>query len=266
MNNLPLPDSFFLHELANIAGKISLDYYRTSELSVVENKTKANYRFDPVTQADKLAEKAMREHITKTYPNHSIMGEEYGISGDGDIQWVLDPIDGTRPFLCGIPLWANLIGLTEQGKAVMGMMSQPYIGERFWADRHGSWTSSPHGHSRLATRKNVKLEQAILHTTSPEPILSRPDIHFKALDERVLMTRYGGECYGMAMLAAGRIDICVEFALEPYDIVPLIPIIERAGGVVTTLEGKRAESGGAVVATGCPILHERVLTILNSGS
>lgn len=266
MTHSQLPDSFFLHELANIAGKISLEYYRTNELSVVENKPKENYRFDPVTQADKLAEEAMRLRISERYPNHSIMGEEYGITGTGPIQWVLDPIDGTRPFLCGLPLWANLIGLTDHGKAIMGMMSQPYIGERFWADQHGSWTSSSHGQHRLSTRKQVKLEHAILHTTSPEPIVARPDIHFMALNERVLMTRYGGECYAMAMLAAGRIDICVEFALEPYDIVPLIPIIERAGGIVTTLDGNRAEAGGAVVATGCPYLHEQVLTILNTGS
>lgn len=265
MSHSQLPNSFFLHELANIAGKVSLQHYRTSELSVVENKPKANYRFDPVTQADRLAEKCMREHIAKTYPNHSIMGEEYGTTGDGSIQWVLDPIDGTRPFLCGLPLWANLIGVTENGKAIMGMMSQPYIGERFWADQHGSWTSSAHGQHRLTTRKNIQLDQAILHTTSPEPIVSRPDIHFMALNEHVLMTRYGGECYAMAMLAAGRIDICVEFALEPYDIVPLIPIIKQAGGIVTTLDGKRAEGGGAVVASGCPILHEQVLAILNNG-
>ena len=266
MTHSQLPDSFFLHELANTAGKISLEYYRANELSVIENKPKANYRFDPVTQADKLAEKAMRELISKHYPTHSIMGEEYGITGTGPIQWVLDPIDGTRPFLCGLPLWANLIGLTEHGKAVMGMMSQPYIGERFWVDQHGSWTSSSHGQYRLSTRKHVKLEQAILHTTSPEPIAARSDIHFMALEKQVLMTRYGGECYAMAMLAAGRIDICVEFALEPYDIVPLIPIIERAGGIVTTLDGSRAEAGGAVVATGCPYLHEQILTILNTGS
>lgn len=265
MNTSVLPDSFFLHELANIAGKASLKHYRTNELTVLQNKPKADYRFDPVTQADKLAEKLMREHISAIYPNHSIMGEEYGIIGDGPIQWVLDPIDGTRPFLCGLPLWANLIGLTLHGKAIMGMMSQPYAGERFWADENGSWTSSAHGQYRLETRKNIELSQAILHTNSPEPFASHPDIHFMTLTEQVLMTRYGGECYAMAMLAAGRIDICFEFALEPYDIVPLIPIIERAGGRVTTLDGGRAESGGPVLASGCPILHERILTILNKG-
>ncbi|EKT63026.1 inositol monophosphatase family protein [Providencia burhodogranariea] len=265
MNKHSLPDSFFLHELANIAGKASLEHYRTNELTVLENKPKADYRFDPVTQADKLAEKLMREHIEHIYPNHSIMGEEYGITGEGPIQWVLDPIDGTRPFLCGLPLWANLIGLTVDGTATMGMMSQPYIGERFWADETGSWTSNRQGQYRLQTRKNVALEQAILHTTSPEPIENHPNIHFTELTRKVLMTRYGGECYAMAMLAAGRIDVCFEFALEPYDIVPLIPIIEQAGGRVTTLDGNRVEKGGAILATGCPILHEQILHILNHG-
>lgn len=265
--NSQLPDISFFHQLANLASKETLLRYRSNELdNSIGTKPKEGFRFDPVTAADKMAEKVMREWIVSNYPCHSIMGEEYGTTGDGAIQWVLDPIDGTRPYLCGLPVWGTLIGLRDQQKAVMGMMSQPYTGERFWADGQSSWTSNFHGQSRLQTRKNTSLAQAILHTTSPEPIPSYPNIHFNHLSDQVLMTRYGGECYAMAMLAAGRIDICVEFSLQPYDIVALIPIIEQAGGKVTTLSGEPAENGGAVVATGCPVLHQQVLNILNGVS
>jgi len=126
-----------------------------------------------------------------------------------------------------------------------------------------AYSSSFHGQALLQTRKYIPLEQAILHTTSPQPEHLRSQSNFPALIERTRMTRYGGECYAMAMLAAGHIDVCVEFSLQPYDIVPLIPIIEQAGGIVTTLWGQRAESGGPVVASGCPVLHQQVLNILN---
>lgn len=261
--NPSLPDIAFFHELANAAAKETLPRFRSAEDLAVSTKPKEGFRFDPVTEADRSAERVMRELIGRRYPAHSIMGEEYGTSGEGPYQWVLDPVDGTRPFLCGLPVWGTLIGLQYEGRAVMGMMSQPHTGERFWSDGTRAWASGPHAVAPLATRKNIALDQAVLHTTSPEPIARQPAVRFAALAEKTLMTRYGGECYAMAMLAAGRIDICVEFALQPYDIVALIPVIEQAGGVVTTLEGGRAEQGGAVVATGCPQLHQQVLALLN---
>ncbi len=260
---MSLPDIAFFHELTNAAAKETLPRYRSNEELSVSTKPKEGYRFDPVTEADRAAERVMRALIGRDYPSHSIMGEEYGTTGEGPYQWVLDPVDGTRPFLCGLPVWGTLVGLMYEGRAVMGMMSQPYTGERFWSDGTRSWASSAHAITPLQTRKNLALDQAILHTTSPEPIARHPEIHFTVLAEKTLMTRYGGECYAMAMLAAGRIDICVEFGLQPYDIVALIPLIEQAGGVVTTLDGGRAEQGGAVVACGCPALHQQVLAVLN---
>ena len=260
---MSLPDIAFFHELANAAAKETLPRFRSEEDLSISSKPKEGYRFDPVTDADRAAERAMRALIGRDYPSHSIMGEEYGTTGDGPYQWVLDPVDGTRPFLCGLPVWGTLIGLQYEGRAVMGMMSQPHTGERFWADGARSWAAGPHAVTLLHTRKHLSLDQAILHTTSPEPIARHPEIHFAALADKTLMTRYGGECYAMAMLAAGRIDICIEFGLQPYDIVALIPLIEQAGGVVTTLDGGRAEQGGAVVASGCPALHQQVLAVLN---
>ncbi|KGA24063.1 inositol monophosphatase [Pectobacterium brasiliense] len=258
-----LPDIAFFHELATLASQETLPRFRSLTANQIETKPKEGFRFDPVTEADREAERVIREHITRYYPDHAIMGEEFGLSGEGPMRWVLDPVDGTRPFLCGLPVWGTLIGLLHHERAVMGMMSQPFTGERFWADGSQAWRSDRQGEMRLSTRKGVSLEQAILHTTAPEALAMHPAVCFADLAESTLMTRYGGECYAMAMLAAGQIDICVEFALQPYDIVALIPIIEQAGGIITDLNGQRAEGGGTVVATGNPELHQQVLAILN---
>ncbi|KHN92086.1 histidinol-phosphatase [Pectobacterium actinidiae] len=258
-----LPDIAFFHELATLASQETLPRFRSLSANQIETKPKEGFRFDPVTEADREAERVIREHITRHYPDHAIMGEEFGLSGEGPVRWVLDPVDGTRPFLCGLPVWGTLIGLLHHERAVMGMMSQAFTGERFWADGSQAWHSDRQGEKRLSTRKGVSLEQAILHTTAPEALSMHPAVRFAALTESTLMTRYGGECYAMAMLAAGQIDICVEFGLQPYDIVALIPIIEQAGGIITDLNGQRVEAGGTVVATGSPDLHQQVLDILN---
>lgn len=258
------PDSQFLHLLAEVAEKRTLASYLESHHIDIDTKPKDGFRFDPVTNVDRETELLLREVISQHYPDHAILGEEYGQSGESPFQWVIDPIDGTRPFLCGLPVWGCLIGLLEQGRATMGIMSQPYTGDRFWSDGEQSWFSGRLGEKRIHTRQKVEIHQAILHTTSPESVEIYPNNHFKPLHDKALMTRFGGECYAMAMLAAGHIDICVEYALQPYDIVALIPIIEHAGGIVTTLDGGRAENGGAVVASANAKLHETVLNILNS--
>jgi len=261
--NPQLPDIAFFHALADAADRQTLPRFRTQSEINIGTKPKEGFRFDPVTDADREAERAIRELISARYPDHSIMGEEFGTTGSGPIQWILDPVDGTRPFLCGIPVWGTLIALLSSGRATMGMMSQPFTTERFWADGKDAWRNGPQGEHRLATRTGVSLDQAIVHTTSPEPIERNPQIRFRKLAERTLMTRYGGECYAMAMLAAGQIDICVEYSLQPYDIAAMIPIVEQAGGKVTTLAGKHAEAGGHILACGCPRLHDEVLNVLN---
>ncbi len=261
--NHRLPDVAFLHAVADVADQQTLPRFRSADDLHVGSKPKEGFRFDPVTDADREAERAIRALITTHYPDHAILGEEFGATGHGPVQWVLDPVDGTRPFLCGLPVWGTLVGVYEQGRAKMGIMSQPFTQERFWADGEQTWWRSPRGEQRLATRKDIRLDQAILHTTSPEPVSRFPAIHFDALTEQTRMIRYGGECYAMAMLAAGHIDVCVEFGLQPYDIAALIPLIEQAGGVVTTVSGGRPEQGGEIVATGSPALHDAVLQILN---
>ncbi|HHN8375257.1 TPA: inositol monophosphatase family protein [Morganella morganii] len=257
------PDIAFFHQLANRAAQETLPRFLPGHTLSVDTKIKKGVSFDPVTDADRQAEVALREMISAAYPQHSILGEEFGLTGEGDYQWILDPVDGTRPFMLGLPVWGTLVGLICRGTPVMGMMSQPYTGERFWADGERSWHSSPHGTYVMKTRKNITLANAILHTNSPEPMPRFPEIRLTDLMEKVLMTRFGGECYAMAMVAAGKIDLCFDYALQPYDIAAFIPIIEQAGGCVTTLDGGPAIQGGAVLASGCPRLHQQVLTILN---
>lgn len=254
------PDTAFLHRLADLADAETMPRFRT-ELAV-NTKFKEGYSFDPVTEADRQAETAMRAAIADQFPDHAILGEEIGLTGASPYRWVLDPVDGTRPFICGLPVWGTLVGLEHKGRAELGMMSQPFTGERFWADSEGAWTRRNGDRSRLSTRDVGVLSQAILHTTSPDHCPAVLKAGFERLSGAVQMTRYGGECYAMAMLAAGHIDLAFEPSLQPYDIVALIPIIEKAGGIVTTVDGGRAENGGAVLASATAGLHEQALGLL----
>jgi len=254
------PDAAFLHRLADIADAETMPRYRTD--IAVDTKPKEGTTFDPVTEADREAEIAIRAEITAHFPEHAILGEEDGLTGSGRYRWVLDPIDGTRPFICGLPVWGTLIGLTIDGRAEMGMMSQPFTRERFWADREGAWTLRDGVRQRLATRDVGSLDRATLHTTSPEHFGENLGAGLARLKAAVRMTRYGGECYATAMIAAGRMDLAIEPSLQPYAIVALIPIIERAGGVVTRLDGNRAEEGGAVLVAATSALHAEALRTL----
>jgi histidinol phosphatase-like enzyme (inositol monophosphatase family) len=256
-----LPDAAFLHRLADLADAETMPRYRTN--IAVDTKVKEGYTFDPVTEADREAEAAIRAEIGAQFPDHAILGEELGLTGSGRFQWVLDPVDGTRPFICGLPVWGTLIGLTVDGRAELGMMSQPFTRERFWADRDGAWTERDGARRQLATRDVGSFDRAILHTTSPEHFGESLADGFARLKAAVRMTRYGGECYAMAMIAAGRIDLAIEPSLQPYDIVALIPIIERAGGIITRLDGGRAEEGGAVLVAATSALHAEALRILS---
>lgn len=238
----PYPDSHFLHKLADVADAQTLPLFKSG--LAIDCKSDPRGEFDPVTEADRTAEAAMRAIIAQDFPEHAVLGEEFGETGKSDAQWVLDPIDGTRAFLCGMPMWGTLIGLMERGRAISGMLSQPFTGERFWADETGAWSGTTAKPMPLATSKVDDLSMAILHTTSPEYFDDTSRDGFTRLSKSVRMTRYGGECYAAAMVAAGHIHLNFEPVLESYDVVALIPIIERAGGLITRLDGGRPELGG----------------------
>jgi histidinol phosphatase-like enzyme (inositol monophosphatase family) len=255
------PDATFLHHLADVADAETLHRFRS--VLTIDTKVKPGWKFDPVTAADREAELALRRAISDRYPDHGILGEEFGVKqSESPIQWVLDPVDGTRPFICGIPVWGTLIGMTVEGRARLGLMSQPFTRERFWGDDTGAWRQGTDGRHRLSASKVTDLSEAILHLNSPESLTDGVRGGFQRLSAAAKMTRYGGECYAFAMLAAGLIDVCIEPSLQPYDIVAIIPIVEGAGGVVTRFDGGAAETGGPIILAATPELHAAALAIL----
>lgn len=256
-----LPTFEFFRKLADAAAAEIMPTFRNR--LAVEAEVKPGLQHDPVTEADRNAERAIRDIISGEYPMHATLGEAFSPSGSGPLKWVIDPINGMKPYLCGLPVWGTLIGFTVDGRSVLGMMNQPHTGECFWSDGTKSICHSAHGETVLRTSGTQRLSDAICHTNSPEPFARRPGRGFARLASSVKFTRYGGECYAFAMLAAGQIDLCVELALKAYDIVALIPLIEAAGGVVTRFDGGRPERGGNVLASANAILHEAALRMLN---
>jgi myo-inositol-1(or 4)-monophosphatase len=254
----------FAEELADISGKAILPHFR--ERIAVHNKHKQG-GFDPVTEADRAAEEAIRARIKLRYPTHGIMGEEHGHEpGTAPFTWVIDPIDGTRAFMCGMAQWGTLIALNDGRRPIIGVLDQPYTRER-WVSAGGRTTfRDALGDRRaLKTRACPLLDAAVLSTTSPVGYFTEGEQGaFWALSGQARLTRFGGDCYAYGLLAMGFIDVIVEATLQPWDIQALMPIIENAGGVVTTWAGNDASTGGRIVACGDRKLHAAVLETLGT--
>ncbi len=247
------------HKLANAASRVTLSHFRANAAA----DHKGGGLFDPVTAADKGAEMVMRDMLARECPDHGIVGEEFGtVNASADYVWTLDPIDGTRAFIIGMPLWGTLIGLQHKGKPILGLMDQPFIGERFWNDERAAWYRGPAGLTRCEVRRCGALDQALLTATTPDMFEGEDEARFCRLAKAVRMRRFGGDCYSYCMLALGQIDIVAEAGLKPYDIVPLIPIIEKAGGEVRSWDGGPAEASGRVIACGDRALLEPALALL----
>ncbi|HEU4616517.1 MAG TPA: histidinol-phosphatase [Gammaproteobacteria bacterium] len=249
----------FALELGRTAGGIARAYFRKS--FTVENKDREG--FDPVTSADHAIERALRATILERYPEHGIVGEEQGEkTGSSGYRWYIDPIDGTRAFMMGSPLWGTLIGLARDDVPLFGLLCQPVLDEVFLGSPAGSWLIASDSRQRLRTRACTRLEDATLASTHPDMFKGEDAAVVAALREACRLDRYGGDCYNYAMLAAGFVDLVVEAGLKPFDIVPLVPIIENAGGVVTDWQGRTPMAGGAVVAAGTQELHRAALDVL----
>lgn len=251
------------HDLADQSGAIIRPQFRRP-IAVV-NKAGVD-AFDPVTKADQAAERAIARTIRGRAPEHGFVGEEYGSERPrASFQWVIDPIDGTRSFITGTPMWGTLIGLLHEGAPVLGLMDQPFTGERFWSGEAAAYRRDQGGKPRrMRTRACPRVSDALIMTTSPE--LFEPGVEtdsFQRVRQAARMTRYGGDCYAYCLLAAGFVDLVIEAGLKSYDVVALIPIVERAGGRMTTWDGRPATAGGRIVAAGDPVLHERVLKLLD---
>ncbi|MDB5630601.1 MAG: hisN [Tardiphaga sp.] len=251
----------FIERLATVSGETILPFFRTS--LGIENKA-IKSEFDPVTEADRAAEAVMRRLIRENFPLHGIVGEEFGNErDDADYVWVLDPIDGTKSFISGFPIWGTLIALLHNGAPVYGMMHQPFIGERFSGDNGAAHYHGPSGLRKLLVRRCASLEEAVMFTTSPLLMNASDRAAFERVQDNVRLSRYGGDCYSYCMLAAGHLDLVIETELKPYDIAALIPIVTGAGGIVTTWEGKPAQGGGRIVAAGDARVHAAALEHLN---
>src|SRR5258706_445256 len=254
--------SAFVSELATVSGETILPFFRTA-LSI-EDKGRPG-GFDPVTAADHAAETAMRTLIRRTFPDHGIIGEEYGKErSDAEYVWVLDPIDGTKSFITGMPAWGTLIALTRNGVPIFGMMHQPFIAERFAGDGGASHYRGPAGKRALRVRPCASLGDAMMFTTSPRLMNASDRAAYDRVEGAVRLARYGGDCYAYCMLAAGHVDLVIETGLKPYDVAALIPIICGAGGIVTTWNGEAPESGGRIVAAGDRRIHAAALGLLNA--
>jgi len=251
----------FVDQLATVSGETILPFFRTA--LAIENKKSGG--FDPVTAADRAAEDAMRALIRRYFPAHGILGEEYGSERtDAEYVWVLDPIDGTKSFIAGMVAWGTLIGLMRFGEPVFGMMHQPFTRERFSGDGGAARYKGPGGNRDLHVRACQDIGDALLFTTSPLLMNESDRAIFKRVEDKVKLSRYGGDCYAYCMLAAGNIDLIIETEIKPHDIVPLIPIVAGAGGIVTTWENGPAQGGGRIVVAGDRRVHEQALEMLNA--
>jgi myo-inositol-1(or 4)-monophosphatase len=252
----------FVDRLADASGEAILPFFRT--LLAVEDKS-TDGRFDPVTEADRAAETVMRSLIRSTFPDHGISGEEFGSEReDAEYAWSLDPIDGTKSFISGMPAWGTLIALTRLGQPVFGMMHQPFIGERFTGDGAAARYRGPRDARDLHVRPCQRLSEAVLYTTSPALMNDSDRESFRRVESRVRLSRYGGDCYAYCMLAAGHIDLIIETELKPHDVLALIPIVTGAGGKMTTWNGGSATNGGRLLISGDARVHDEALKLLGS--
>jgi histidinol phosphatase-like enzyme (inositol monophosphatase family) len=252
----------FLIELNRAAATTILPLFRAEH--GLENKAGPG-AFDPVTKADRGAEAAIRSLISRRFPGHGVIGEEYGEDRpDAEFVWVLDPIDSTRAFVAGLPLWTTLIGLRVAGEPVLGSIGQPYVGELYMGHAGGTRLLSRGSSRRLSVRKGVGLDRAIIATTDPEDCFNAPEkLAWRQVRAAVRLARMGCDAYAYAQVAAGTIDLVIEAGLKCWDIDAAIPLIAGAGGYVTDWRGEPVgRHGGQVAIAGDPDLLEAALVAL----
>lgn len=242
------------------AAEQTLRLFRTP--LVIDNKLDAG--FDPVTEADKGAESAIRALISTAFPDHAIIGEEWGRTGESRYSWIIDPVDGTRAFISGAPVWGTLIGFAVDGVAVAGLMSQPFIGEDYLAVPGRS--TYRRGAASQANRASglTDLAEARVFTTTPNLFKGEHWGKWEAIEASTRLQRFGMDCYGYALLAAGHADLVIEPYLNTYDIAALVPIIREAGGAIACWDGSEPTGGGNVVAAASPALLAKALDLIAS--
>lgn len=246
--------------LAEQSGEVLRRHFQSPDL-VIDAKDDAS----PVTAADREAEAMLRELIRDEFPEHGIIGEEFGSEQeDAEFVWILDPIDGTISFVAGVALFGTLVGLLRHGRPILGMIHQPITGELVIGTTTGTtWNGRP-----VSLRPERRLEDAIVLTTDPSLIEAHLPAgayeRFDSVSRRAGTYRGWGDCHGYLLVATGRADAMMDPIMNPWDLLPLIPVIEGAGGVITTWDGGDAATGSSALAAG-PRLHAELLAALNTG-
>lgn len=250
----------FAVELAREAARVSLPYFRGDYAQSDKGGPGA---FDPVTQADQEAEAALRRLIAARYPDHGVIGEEYGEDRpDADRVWILDPIDGTRAFIAGLPVWTNLIAMSTEGRPSVGVIGQPYLDEIFLGGPSGARLLRGDAETTLAVRPCPRLNDALIATTDPDLFTGAELGAWTQVRAAARLARLGCDGYAYAMLAAGRIDLVVESGLKVWDWSALVPVIEAAGGAVSNWRGERPDGTGQILAVGDVGIREQALVTL----
>lgn len=269
-DEVPMPDARAVREyvssavsIVEAAGPIALRYFRNA--IDVEDKSGGG-AFDPVTRADREIESSIRADLERLFPDHGILGEEEAErQSDSPYRWVIDPIDGTRAFISGMPAWGILLGLTFNDICLAGVAHQPYLGETFLGGSGGASLRKDGKEQKMQTSPTNEISSAIVYCTHPSMFENGEERRrFERVSNASRMLRFGGDCYSYCLLAHGQIDLVIEGRLQPYDIIPLIPIIEGAGGVVTNWQGGDASGGGLIVAAANAELHAQTLEMLNA--
>lgn len=250
----------FAVELACEAACVSLPYFRGA---YEESDKGGPGAFDPVTQADQEAEAAIRTLISARYPDHGVIGEEYGEDRpEADHVWILDPIDGTRAFISGLPLWTNLIALRTEGRPTVGVIGQPCLNEIFLGGPSGARLLKAGAETPLAVRKCASLNDAVIATTDPVLFNGAELGAWTQVRAAARLARLGCDAYAFAMVAAGRIDLVADTGLKLWDWAALVPVIEAAGGQVTNWRGEAPDGNGQILAVGDGAIREQALVTM----
>lgn len=250
----------FVQTLADLSGQIIRAHFRTP--LTIEAKPDTS----PVTLADRAVEQAIRKQITMTYPQHGIYGEEMGtLNTQAEYVWVIDPIDGTKAFMTGKPLFGTLIALLYQGKPILGVLDNPILRERWIGGYHVPTTLNGQA---VQVRSCPTIEQSTLYATTPDMFKGQTKDLFAAIHDKVRYPLFGGDCYAYGLLACGFVDLVVEASLSPYDYCALVPIIENAGGIMTDWTGQTLglHSDGRVIAAGDKKTYAQALKILSNNN
>ena len=253
--------------LADAAGAVCLQYFRSKSLGTEDKNSNSAGNFDPVTAADRAAEAAIRKILAVERPEDGIFGEEEAPTiGSSGLNWVIDPIDGTRAFISGLPTWGVLIALDDGQTGRIGVIDQPHIGERFvgvkgdWENR--AWLTFRGTTEPIATRPCPDLAAATLYTTTPDMFTPKELEGYQQVQSRVRLARYGVDCYAYALLALGHVDLVIESKLNAYDIAGPAALIQAAGGIVTDWQGGDCRWGGQAIAASDPAVHAAAVAIL----